>query len=60
MNSRTVIYRSASIAVFAVVVPILVAGKFPPPFGMSPTDALGFLAFLSLIGGLAGYGWSRL
>jgi hypothetical protein len=50
----------AIILVLAIFVPVIVAGKFPPPESMSPFESLAFLAWLSMIGGLAGYGLWKL
>lgn len=44
------------IVAVAAYVPIMVAGTFPPPRDMSPFSALANLAWLSIVGGFAGYG----
>lgn len=41
---------------FAVLVPVTVAGVFPPPPGMDSLKALCLWFWLSCIGGIAGYG----
>lgn len=45
-----------SIIACAFIVPITIAGQFPPPPGMDAWKAIELWLWLSMIGGLAGYG----
>lgn len=48
--------KKLTVMLGAIFLPILVCGEFPPPAEMHPLRGLGFIAWLALVGGFAGYG----